>query len=467
MISEPGKNRRVFLIDDEQAVLDSLEITLDMAGFHHTVTCNEPENAIEQLRKAGASLVLLDLHMPKLRGDELLPQLKEEFPEIPVIIVTGINDLKTAVNCMKLGASDYIVKPVEKNELLASVNNMLNLKNAETEISNLKNELLGGGMYLENDVYPPIITRNRRMISILKYLRAIKHSDKPILITGETGVGKDLFARAIHDLRGVQGPFITVNLGGLDDNMFSDTLFGHTKGSFTGADKARKGLIDSAKGGTIFLDEIGELSVASQIKLLRLIQNSEYLPLGSDITRKANVNIICATNIDFEESIKNKTFRKDLFYRLKTHHIHIPPLKERLEDIEPLTRHFIKNAASRMDKEEPTYPSQLLALLKNYSFPGNVRELESIIDDAVSSAETNQLSLEPIKKRTGISEPAINEIESGVEAGALEFPEQMPTIAQVENIMIEEALKRFDGNQTLAAEILGISRHTLIRRIKK
>jgi len=323
---------------------------------------------------------------------------------------------------------------------------------------------------LENPLaFSEIITDNEKIRLVFKYIESIAPSSQPILITGETGVGKELIARSIHTLSKLKGRFVAVNVAGLDDNVFSDTLFGHIKGSFTGAEQDRKGLIDRAVGGTLFLDEIGDLHPASQIKLLRFLQEGEYLPLGQDKVEQTNVRIVASTNEDLWSLQRKDKFRKDLNFRLRTHHIHLPPLRERTDDIPLLVRHFLEKSAAALQKKVPTPPKELYELLATYSFPGNVRELESMIHDAVSIHAAKILSLDSFKLHITRAQENLKDI-TVVESEyplSVTFGEKLPTIKQATRMLVTEAMKRAKGNQTLAANMLGISRQALSKRIKQ
>jgi transcriptional regulator with PAS, ATPase and Fis domain len=302
------------------------------------------------------------------------------------------------------------------------------------------------------------------MRAIFKYIEAISRTPLPVLVTGETGVGKELIANAIHKLSGRPGEIVSLNVAGVDDNLFSDTLFGHKKGAFTGADTERRGLIEQAERGTLFLDEIGDLSIESQVKLLRLIQDRKYFPLGSDMAKLSDVRIICATNRNIDSMKEGNSFRKDLYYRLQTHHIHIPPLKERKSDIPLLINHFMEKAALQLNKKKPTAPKELYTLLSNYSFPGNIRELEGIIFDAVSVHTSGVMSLIPIREKIYRDEEMVSD---STVVEELIFPDELPTLKEAEDALIKEALKRADGNQNIAAELLGLSRRALNNRLTR
>jgi DNA-binding NtrC family response regulator len=283
-------------------------------------------------------------------------------------------------------------------------------------------------------------------------------------------VGKELVAKAVHSLSNRSGPFVPVNVAGLDDHVFADTLFGHKKGAFTDAREARAGLIEQAAGGTLFLDEIGDLSTSSQVKLLRLLQEGEFFPLGSDVAKRSDARIVVATNQNLEELQSSGKFRKDLYYRLCSHHIQIPTLGERREDLPVLVDHFLAKASKTLNRKKPTPPGELITLLSTYHFPGNIRELESIIFDAVSSHKSGKLSMDVFKAHISQKHPTLK-ADSGdltpEKPTPIIFSEQLPTLKQAEQLLIDEAMERSKGNQSIAALGLGISRQALNKRLKK
>jgi DNA-binding NtrC family response regulator len=303
---------------------------------------------------------------------------------------------------------------------------------------------------------------------------AVADTSLPVLITGETGTGKELFARALHRVSGKPGKFICVNVAGVDDTLFSDTLFGHRRGAFTGADRDRSGLIEEAENGTLFLDEIGDLGMESQVKLLRLLQEHTYYPLGSDILKRSGARIAAATNRDLCSLQQDGGFRKDLFYRLCTHRVHIPPLRERRDDIPILVEYLLEKAAAEMDRRKPTVPRELFVLLNTHPFPGNVRELEGMICDAVSRHHSGVLSLESFREKIGVPMERLVDTAStanlhtfSLSNNTLVFPEELPTLRELEDTLIAEALRRAEGNQSIAARLLGISRTTLNSRLNR
>jgi len=322
---------------------------------------------------------------------------------------------------------------------------------------------------IENpQAFSELVTNNVSMLAIFQYAESIALSSQPVLITGETGVGKELLAKSIYTLSKLKGRFVAVNVAGLDDNIFSDTLFGHVKGAFTGADQVRRGLIGHASGGMLLLDEIGGLSPASQVKLLRLLQEGEYLPLGQDEIKQTNARIVTSTNENLWKLMRIEKFRKDLNFRLRTHHIHMSPLRERMDDIPLLVEHFLEKSARALKKKKPTPPKELFSRLETYAFPGNVRELESMIHNAVTIHTGRMLSLDMFKlhidrEQENLEPPAGIEPEQDVR---LTFGETLPTIKEAGSKLVIEAMKRAKGNQTLAASMLGITRQALSKRLK-
>ena len=458
----------VLIVDDEKNILTAFEVTLKYSGISNIITFQDSREVMPLLETQPVEVILLDLIMPNIPGEALLRRINELFPEIPVIIITAVNNLETAVNCMKFGAVDYMVKPVERNRLVSGVQRIIQVQELKRENLTLKNRILADRLE-QPQAFSDIVTGNDKMISIFKYMEAVASSENPVLITGETGAGKELFAGALHKLSSRKGKFVSVNVAGLDDNMFSDTLFGHKKGAFTDARQVRKGLVEQAVEGTLFLDEVGELSTASQVKLLRLLQEKEYYPLGSDTPHYAEVRALFSTNRDLEEMAKSGQFRKDLFYRIHTHHIHIPPLRERPDDLPLLIDHFLNEASAAMNKPKPMVSQEILTLLANYDFPGNVRELRAIIVDAVSTTRTNVLSMAAFKKLAPLAHPPAKTKPPGSLKVSLDFSSfsQLPALSQIEESLITEALKRTSGNISKSAQMLGITRQTLSKRLKK
>ncbi len=455
----------ILIVDDEQHLLDSLALTLRSKGYEHVFTCTQGSEVLPLLNEHRSPVVLLDLFLPDLSGEEILFRICTEHPYASVIIITGINEVQTAVRCIHAGALDYLVKPVEQERLVTSVDRALKHSAILLENRRLRTKLLHQGLQ-KPQAFEHILTRSPQMQAIFNYLEVIAPARDPVLITGETGTGKDLLARSLHLASQRKGPFLQVNTAGLDEHMFADTMFGHVRGAFTDARQARDGLVEQARGGTLFLDEIGDLPSGSQVKLLHLIQNQEYFPLGGDRSKKADVRIAAATNRDLKARIKEGRFRKDLYYRLSTYQVHLPALRERSEDIVLLAQRFMEEAARELGLERNSLPQHLASWLQSCDFPGNVRELRSLVFDGLARGGIYGLE-EKLRSLTGREEPP--EERSGFYADSREFgfPPPLPTLASAIQNLIQEALRRTDGNKAQAARMLGISKQALHQRLKR
>jgi len=462
----------VLLVDDEKQFLLSAGFTLDSLGITNLVECSDSRKVAHLLSEKNFSVIVLDINMPHISGEELLQLITREYPTNPVIMLTANNEVETAVACMKKGALDYLVKPVTDDALLTSINRAIEFWRIRNENTLLKKYLLSDDLE-HPEAFDEIVTKHSSMRSIFQYLEAISPTPLPVLITGETGTGKELIARAIHKLSRLKGEFVSVNVAGVDDTLFSDTLFGHKKGSFTGAIKDRMGLIEKAAGGTLFLDEIGDLSMESQVKLLRLLQEGKYYSIGSDLFKISDARIIAATNIDLNAKQKTGQFRKDVYYRLQAHNVNITPLRKRKEDLELLIDHFLDKAAKNLGKANIKAPKELYTLLLNYSFPGNVRELEGLITDAVSRHKSGILSTTSFREKLHLDQleqqkdsDQFSDFEP-TESSQMLFPETLPTLKEFEKMLIDEALNRAENNQRIAAEILGMTRRALNNRLQR
>jgi DNA-binding NtrC family response regulator len=458
----------VLMVDDEAQALNSFEMVLRSASMNHIIRCQDSRHVMTIFSSQEIEVMMLDLSMPHVSGEELLSIVTKDYPEVPVIVITGSNDVDTAVACMKTGAFDYMVKPVEKSRLISGVKRAIELRELQRENELLRSHVLSDRLE-HPGAFSEIITNSPMLRSIFQYIESISMSPQPVLITGETGVGKELVAKAIHKLSQRKGAFVPVNVAGLDDNVFADTLFGHRKGAFTGADQPRSGLVEEASGGTLFLDEIGDLSPASQVKLLRLLQDGEYFPLGSDVGKRSDARVVVATNQDIQALQESGKFRKDLYYRICAHSIHIPPLRERREDLLILVNHFLEKASETLCKKKPTPPNELFTLLSTYHFPGNVRELQSMILDAVSSHKSGKLSMDVFRSYIRQKQPSLDMDSKQLLQGQnvlVCFAERLPTLKQAEQLLISEAMKRASGNQAIAAQMLGITRQALNKRLK-
>ena len=465
-VSGPGEKTSspsILLVDDEEYVLQGWKALLSAGGMDDVHTCSDSRKVLETMEQLDVDLVVLDLVMPHLPGDVLLDRIRVSFPGVPVIVVTGLDDVSLAVECMKRGAFDYLLKPLNRERFIGSIERALEFRELSNENRVLKRRFFSRKLE-RPEAFSAIVTQNEKMYSLFLYVEAIAKSTQPVLITGETGAGKELLAAALHELSSPEGPYVAVNIAGFDDSMFSDTLFGHKKGAFTGAIQDRKGLIEQAARGSLFLDEIGELDNSSQVKLLRLLDVREYFPLGSDSVRRSLARIVLATNRDLAGMVNEGRFRRDLYYRLSTHSVEIPPLRERKDDLPLLVQQFIAEAATELDKRRPTVPPQLNTLLETYDFPGNVRELKSLVVDAVSRHRSGILSLATFRERIGSGRvrrtaPAAEQL--------LGFAAKLPTLAQATDLLIDEALRRAQGNQSIAAGLLGLTQQALSKRLAR
>ena len=469
MTTQHQQEPPIVLVDDEEEILFSTRTALRAAGITHVETLNDGRKLLSFLEEQGAMAIVLDLVMPHISGAKLLPEITQRFPEIPVIVMTATQEVETAVACMKQGAFDYLTKPVEKNQFVACIQKAMEMHALRRQVGLLKGYLLSDELKLAGN-FANIITRSKRMRAIFQYIEAVSLSQDAILVVGETGSGKELLVEAIHACSGRKGKLVALNAAGLDDTMFSDTLFGHTRGAFSGADQIRKGLIAEAAGGTLFLDEIGDLSGASQVKLLRLLQERKYYPLGSDVPRESNARIVCATHQDLEKRMANNDFRQDLYYRLATHKVHLPPLRERKEDLPLLLGYFMEKVASNLNKTVPTPPPELFNLLNSYHFPGNVRELAAMVTDAVAQHQSGILSMQPFEKiifkKSPDNTPSPSQTSVQKENIFSHITAELPTFQEAEDQLLEEAMRRSGDNQGIAAAMLGITRQSLNRRVR-
>ena len=451
----------ILLIEDDPAVLESTRQILEQEVLGQCLVAGTGAAGLALIENQSVSLVLLDLGLPDIAGEDILARLKRDRPEIIVVVVTALGDVEMAVRCMSQGAYDYLVKGGDPGRLIASVRRALESRRKDLEIAALR-ERMQSTTLNRPESFAALITGSERMRALFRFIEAVAATDEPILLQGETGTGKELFAQAVHKASQTRGPFVAANLGGMDDFVVSDSLFGHTRGAFTGADEVRKGLVASAAGGTLFLDEIGDLSLPSQVKLLRFLENREYTPLGSDLPRRSDARIVAATNKDLAALAETGGFRRDLLYRLSTYRVDIPPLRDRREDIPLLCHHLLSQVVQ--GSERPTLTSGALDLLRSYGYPGNIRELRGLLlrAKALSDGRTiDRVLLEGLlaaspKTPTSADPVVFHPVQSN-----------LPTIRQAIESLVAEALKRTSGHQTLAAELLGITPQALSKRLKR
>ncbi len=450
---------------------------LERQGYR-TTALDSGEAALTWLERDTPDIILLDVVLATMDGFAVCREIRkiDALKCVPVIFVTGTHDQETICECYQSGGDDYLGKPIRDYELLAKITLQTRMQKQSQVIHEIEDENMSLGRYLlygesaAAEYFRAIITVDAKMHQIFKYIDSISRSSRPVLVTGETGVGKESIAAAIHNRSGRKGRLVTINVAGLDDNLFSDTLFGHEKGAYTGADNARMGLIEKAAGGTLFLDEIGDLRPESQVKLLRLLQEGEYYPLGADRRKLSDARIVVATNRDLDGMMGEGKFREDLVYRLRTHRIHVPPLRERKNDLHLLVNHFVAAASKELKCSQPKVSDALVPVLSRYNFPGNIRELESIIFDSVSRSGGKMLTPDMFPE-CSTGDPPLPEAQEVPEASDLQletlFDNRFPTLKEANDYVIQAALTRANGNQTVAASILGMTRQALHRRLTR
>jgi DNA-binding NtrC family response regulator len=468
MIPENFYDLPVILVDDDPQALELLESFLRSVGMKDVITFDNGRDLLRHIENFPPAVIVLDLMMPKISGITLLEEISRRNQGISVIVVTAEQQIETAIECMKLGAVDYLTKPVVIKRFLSSVNRALELYTLNEEIIASRKKA-DSEQFVATPLVPSIITQNKDLLDLIRYVGIIAESFQPILITGETGVGKELFAQAIHSLSKRKGVFVSVNVAGLDDTLFSDTLFGHRKGSYTGAISDRDGLIKKAANGTLFLDEIGDLNELSQIKLLRLLQENEYYPIGSDIPVQNHARLLVATNQNLKQRMMEGKFRKDLYYRLCSHQVNIPPLRNRLDDIPLLLNHYVAEYAHLLNKHKLTYRKELVNLLATYDFPGNVRELQAMILDVVTRSSDGKIHVTAFKElisREKGSHFVDTDLSNPIDFNPISFP-RFPTMKEAETELIRKALEICNNNQGIAAQMLGITRQALNNRLRR
>jgi len=458
----------ILLVDDDKGVLEGQENLLRLNGYSSVARATSAAEAREAAGTGGIALAILDLTLGDGSGLDVLQWMKTNSPETVILVVTAASDLRLAVECMRAGAYDFLVKGTDTGRLPGAVRNALDHRNVLAENARLREALVRPALQ-HPEAFGSFITASEQMIRLFHYLEALAPLSDPILLTGETGVGKEVVARAVHDAGTLTGPFVAVNIGGLDDHMFSDTLFGHTKGAYTGADGAREGLLRTAAGGTLFLDEFGELSQESQKKLLRLLDSGEYMPLGSDRVATTRARLVLATNRDLAAEVQQGRFRQDLYYRIAAHEVRIPPLRERPEDIAPIMRHLLAHHGKRLGQPEPELEDALIERLSQRSLPGNVRELEQLVLGAVVQGywngvrEGEPLELPPAPEGDACPEPPA---ELDLDA-PVRFGRALPSPSEAIEELLREADRRFPGNRGEAAQAIGLSPQAFANRWKR
>lgn len=447
----------ILLVDDEPAWLHSLAFTLEYTGhYNNLLTCGDSRDLIGMLRCQPVGLVLLDLMMPHVSGEDLLVQVVQEFPELPVIVLSGLNQLETAVRCMKLGAFDYYVKTTEPDRLLAGIQRALEIRALQRENRELGSRLLRRELR-RPEVFSAFTTRSLKLEAVFHYLEAVAGSDEPLLIGGEPGSGKELAARALHTLACPGGPWVAVPAAGLDEPSFTTRLLG---------DGHQPGLLEQARGGVLCVEGIDRLPIVSQALFMQILQQGDYLPPGSSAPRRLEFRLVCTSSEDLAAMVNECRFRKDLFYRLSAHQVRLPALRERLEDLPLLLEQFVAESCAALARRKPALPRNLAALLASYHFPGNVRELHGLVAAVVAASPVGRLSLELFRRHLARPGSAPAAADRG-ETPLLLVPGRLPTLAEARDLVIEEALRRANGNQSIAARLLGISQPALSIHLKK
>jgi DNA-binding NtrC family response regulator len=444
---------KILLVDDETAILDTLQILFRGEGYDVSVADSGPK-ALAALEDERPDIVLTDIRMPGASGLEVLAEAREVDPEIAVILMTAQASLQSAVRAVNEGAYYYLQKPFANDELLAICRRAAESRQLKVENRRLKKEIRSRDQKVDDRP----IGGAPRFVDVLDLAETVAATDSTVLLSGESGTGKEVIARYIHALSGrTDGPFLSINCGALPDSLLDSELFGHIKGSFTGAVQDKDGLLVAAGGGTFFLDEIGEMSPATQVKLLRAIQEREVIPVGSTQAIAVDVRIIAATNRDLEEEITRGRFRSDLYYRLNVIQLHLPPLRDRREDIPVLAGHFL-HRASEGETDPYTLAEETVTLLGAYDWPGNVRELENALERAVVVASGRVIPPDALPDRLR---------EAPVPRLAAAEPLANPTMEVVEQAYILWVLESEGGNKTRAAEVLGIDPSTLYRKLNR
>ncbi len=432
---------KILIVDDDKIVRVSLKLLLERQGYQVALAADQQE-ALEAVRSQQLHLVISDMNFTKTvtgeEGLELLRKIKVLRPELPVILITAWGNIPLAVEGVRLGAFDFVTKPWDNQLLLQRIHTAISLASASAEAETDASDTFDRC---------GIVGESPKILDILKMVKRIAPTDASVLITGENGTGKELVAKALHEnSRRSHRPFVKVNLGGISSSLFESEMFGSAKGAYTGSVENRAGRFEAADSGTIFLDEIGDLDPASQVKMLRVLQEHTFERLGETRPRKVDVRVISATNADLERMVRERTFREDLFYRINLITIHLPPLRERREDIPLLVKHFAKGINPSVN-----FTSGAMNLLKSLPYPGNIRELRNLVERIILLSPLPQITEEDVREQVGVVPDAT--VEGGMD--------------KIEKKVIMDAMRKCGGNVSRAAQLLGITRQSLYRRLKK
>ena len=448
------KTTRILVVDDDDNLRWVTQTQLEDAGYE-VVTAADGQSALEALEQDRTALVITDLKMPGMSGIELLQKIGSEYPELPVIMITAFGTIQSAVDAVKRGAYDYLTKPIDYDDLLLVIRRALERTQLVEEVRNLR-QSLDRKYGFEN-----IIGHSEALLTVLDMAARAARTNSTILIRAETGTGKELLARAIHfNSMRKDKPFVTINCGAIPRDLLESELFGHVKGSFTGAMAHKKGKIEMADGGTLFLDEIGEMPPELQVKLLRLIQEGEIDKVGATQPEKVDVRIVAATHRNLQAMIEDDTFREDLYYRLAVIPLVLPPLRDRAADIPDLVQHFFVQTKTKIGRPDAVLPPSLLKYFQNYRWQGNIRELENVIERVVVLSRNDEITASDLPD-------FLRNEHTPVDTLQLDLPPQGVSLEAVEKELIMRALARFNWNQTHTAKYLDISRKALMYRMEK
>ena len=456
------KKQHTVLVADDSSVIRTLMVHLLKKLGYIPLTAENGTECITALTEGNVDVLLLDLNMPGKSGMEVLEWISREKLSLPVIIITALEEVTQAVQCMKMGAYEYLTKPVENDRLEIILRNALAESNLKEKVAVLEKELIAKDLFGEIRGESPALRRS------IDQAMQVMETDMNVLLNGESGTGKELFARAIHQgSRRREGPFVTINCAAISSDLAESLLFGHSKGAFTGATSDHAGYFEQADGGTIFLDEIGDMSLDIQAKVLRALQEKKIRRVGEKKERAVDFRLVSATHRDFSQAITNGTFRADLYYRLEEYPLYIPPLRERREDIVPLAEHFLREFCKANGLESPSIAPEALLSLEQHPWPGNIRELQNIIRRAVLTAENGRITAfallsaqQPSPARPSAPEPPRPDAPAATRDG-------QAMLREIELQAIVDTYRQCSGNQSRTAERLGISRSTLIRKMKR
>jgi two-component system response regulator AtoC len=451
--------RTVLVVDDERNMLMVMEMALQEAGYR-VLTAERAEDGLAMLRDPDLAVVLSDLKMPGMGGEEFIGRCQRDRPDVPVIVVTAFGSIRSAIECIQAGASDYLTKPFEPEELQFAVQSALRLHDLMQENRQLQAAVSGGSPRSR------LVGNSHAMLALRDEINRVAPYKTNVLITGESGTGKEAVARSLHE-HGPRAsrPWVAINCSAIPHDLMESELFGYVRGAFTGAVQSRMGRLEQANGGTLFLDEVGDLDPTLQAKLLRVLQEREFSPVGSDAVKRVDLRIIAATHRDLEQMVREGLFREDLLYRLDVYKIHVPPLRERIDDIPLLADNFLQAFRAEMDKPVEGFSEEAMTALCGYNWPGNVRELRNAVERSLLSCRGR--AIEPydlpdkVSQAEGGGQRQVDELREAMDAGLDDW------LAAEERRVIVEALKETGGVQVQAARLLGITERSLWHRVKK